>query len=275
MKNTLFPPVSPAWKQFAAAARDKKTVALTGLPDHMAAFAGAKLAEETGLRVLLLTSNDLKATHDADDGQQLLGNRAVCLPGGEIDLTRGASSHESAWRRLETLSRVMQGEVSLLCTSVDAAVQRMGSPVRFRDKTIRLQPGDEYAPQQLVRDLTAITGQKAIITMAKKSVANFKVREGMPVGAKVTLRGDKMWEFLDRLFNVALPRVRDFRGISADGFDGRGNYALGIKEQLIFPEIEYDKIDKIRGMDIIICTTAETDEEAKALLELVGAPFER
>ena len=129
--------------------------------------------------------------------------------------------------------------------------------------------------EAVVRDLTAITGQKAIITIAKKSVANFKVREGMPVGAKVTLRGDKMWEFLDRLFNVALPRVRDFRGINPNSFDGRGNYALGIKEQLIFPEIEYDKIDKIRGMDIIICTTAETDEEAKALLELVGAPFER
>ena len=127
----------------------------------------------------------------------------------------------------------------------------------------------------VVRDLTAITGQKAIITIAKKSVANFKVREGMPVGAKVTLRGDKMWEFLDRLFNVALPRVPDFHGINPNSFDGRGNYALGIKEQLIFPEIEYDKIDKIRGMDIIICTTAETDEEAKALLELVGAPFER
>ena len=129
--------------------------------------------------------------------------------------------------------------------------------------------------EAVVRDLTAITGQKAIITIAKKSVANFKVREGMPVGAKVTLRGNKMWEFLDRLFNVALPRVRDFRGISADAFDGRGNYALGVKEQLIFPEIEYDKIDKIRGMDIIICTTAKTDEEAKALLEQVGAPFER
>ena len=127
----------------------------------------------------------------------------------------------------------------------------------------------------VVNDLTTITGQKAVITKAKKSVANFKLREGMPIGAKVTLRGNKMWEFLDRLFNVALPRVRDFRGISADAFDGRGNYALGIKEQLIFPEIEYDKIDKIRGMDIIICTTAKTDEEAKALLELVGAPFER
>ena len=125
----------------------------------------------------------------------------------------------------------------------------------------------------VVNDLTTITGQKAIITKAKKSVANFKLREGMPIGAKVTLRGDKMWEFLDRLFNVALPRVRDFRGISADAFDGRGNYALGVKEQLIFPEIEYDKIDKIRGMDIVVCTTAQTDEEARELLKLVGAPF--
>ena len=125
----------------------------------------------------------------------------------------------------------------------------------------------------VVSDLTTITGQKAVITKAKKSVANFKLREGMPIGAKVTLRGDKMWEFLDRLFNVALPRVRDFRGISADAFDGRGNYALGIKEQLIFPEIEYDKIDKIRGMDIVVCTTAQTDEEARELLKLVGAPF--
>ena len=104
-------------------------------------------------------------------------------------------------------------------------------------------------------------------------MANFKLREGMPIGAKVTLRGNKMWEFLDRLFNVALPRVRDFRGISADAFDGRGNYALGIKEQLIFPEIEYDKIDKIRGMDIVVVTTAQTDEEARELLKLVGAPF--
>ena len=125
----------------------------------------------------------------------------------------------------------------------------------------------------VVSDLTAITGQKAVITKAKKSVANFKLREGMPIGAKVTLRGNKMWEFLDRLFNVALPRVRDFRGISADSFDGRGNYALGVKEQLIFPEIEYDKIDKIRGMDIVVCTTAQTDEEARELLKLVGAPF--
>ena len=125
----------------------------------------------------------------------------------------------------------------------------------------------------VVNDLTTITGQKAVVTKAKKSVANFKLREGMPIGAKVTLRGNKMWEFLDRLFNVALPRVRDFRGISADSFDGRGNYALGIKEQLIFPEIEYDKIDKIRGMDIVMCTTAQTDEEARELLKQIGAPF--
>ena len=125
----------------------------------------------------------------------------------------------------------------------------------------------------VVRDLSTITGQKAIVTKAKKSVANFKIREGMPIGAKVTLRGDKMWEFLDRLFNVALPRVRDFRGISANAFDGRGNYALGIKEQLIFPEIDYDKVEKIRGMEMIFVTTAKTDEEAKELLRLLGMPF--
>ena len=127
--------------------------------------------------------------------------------------------------------------------------------------------------EAVVSDLTTITGQKAIITKAKKSVANFKLREGMNIGAKVTLRGDRMWEFLDRLFNVALPRVRDFRGINPNAFDGRGTYAMGIKEQLIFPEIEYDKIDKIRGMDIVITTTAQTDEEAKELLTLIGAPF--
>jgi len=124
-----------------------------------------------------------------------------------------------------------------------------------------------------VEDLTAITGQKPVITKAKKSVAAFKVREGMNIGCKVTLRGQKMYEFLDRLFSVALPRVRDFRGINPDSFDGRGNYSLGIKEQLIFPEIDYDKIDKIRGMDIIVVTTAKTDEEARELLTLMGAPF--
>jgi large subunit ribosomal protein L5 len=125
----------------------------------------------------------------------------------------------------------------------------------------------------VIKDITAITGQKAVATVAKKSVANFKLREGMHVGVKVTLRHDRMWEFLDRLFNVALPRVRDFRGISADAFDGRGNYSLGIREQIIFPEIEYDKIEKLRGMNIAICTTAQTDEEARELLRLMGAPF--
>ena len=124
-----------------------------------------------------------------------------------------------------------------------------------------------------VNELTAIAGQKPLVTKAKKSIANFKLREDMPIGAKVTLRQDKMWEFLDRFFNIALPRVRDFRGIQNGGFDGRGNFAMGIKEQLIFPEIEYDKIDKIRGMDIVFTTTAQTDEEARELLELLGAPF--
>ena len=127
--------------------------------------------------------------------------------------------------------------------------------------------------EAVVRDLTTITGQKAVVTKAKKSIANFKLREGMHVGVKVTLRQDRMWEFLDRLFNIALPRVRDFRGISADAFDGRGNYSLGLKEQIIFPEIEYDKIEKLRGMNIAIITTAKTDEEARELLKLMGAPF--
>ena len=127
--------------------------------------------------------------------------------------------------------------------------------------------------ESVVKDISAITGQHAVATVARKSVANFKLREGMKVGVKVTLRQDGMWEFMDRLFNVALPRVRDFRGISADAFDGRGNYSLGIREQIIFPEIEYDKIEKLRGMNIAICTTANTDEEARELLKLMGAPF--
>ena len=126
-----------------------------------------------------------------------------------------------------------------------------------------------------IKDLETITGQKAVVTRAKKSVANFKLREGMPIGCKVTLRGEKMYEFTDRLVNLALPRVRDFRGVNPDAFDGRGNYALGIKEQLIFPEIEYDKGDKARGMDIIFVTTAETDEEARELLTLFGMPFKK
>ena len=129
------------------------------------------------------------------------------------------------------------------------------------------------AIEAIVNDIGAITGQKAVVCKAKKSVANFKLREGMPIGVKVTLRGDKMYEFLDRFFNIALPRVRDFRGINPNSFDGRGNYSTGIKEQLIFPEIEYDKVDKVRGMDICFVTTANTDEEARELLTIMGAPF--
>ncbi|MCI5937292.1 MAG: 50S ribosomal protein L5 [Eubacterium sp.] len=126
-----------------------------------------------------------------------------------------------------------------------------------------------------ISDLETITGQKAVVTRAKKSVANFKLREGQPIGCKVTLRGEKMYEFADRLINLALPRVRDFRGVNPNAFDGRGNYALGIKEQLIFPEIEYDKVDKVRGMDIIFVTTAQTDEEARELLAQFGMPFKK
>ena len=127
----------------------------------------------------------------------------------------------------------------------------------------------------VIAEISQITGQKAVPTTAKKSVANFKVREGMKIGVKVTLRGDRMYEFIDRLFNFSLPRVRDFKGINPDGFDGRGNYSLGLREQLIFPEIEYDKIEKVRGMDIAFVTTAETDEEARDLLTMMGAPFAR
>ncbi len=129
------------------------------------------------------------------------------------------------------------------------------------------------ALDNVIKEITALTGQKAVATTARKSIANFKLREGMKVGVKVTLRQERMWEFLDRLFNVALPRVRDFRGISPDAFDGRGNYSLGLKEQIIFPEIDYDKIEKLRGMNIAICTTARTDEEAREFLRLMGAPF--
>jgi len=131
-------------------------------------------------------------------------------------------------------------------------------------------------PKQLdnaVRDLTIIVGQKPVVTLAKKSIANFKIREGMRIGTKVTLRGDRMYEFLDKLFNVALPRVRDFGGVSAKSFDGRGNFAMGLREQLLFPEIEYDKVDKVRGMDVVIGTNARTDEEARELLRLMGLPF--
>ena len=131
------------------------------------------------------------------------------------------------------------------------------------------------ALENAIRDMETITGQKAVVTKAKKAIATFKIRQGMNIGCKVTLRRDKMYDFATRLFNVALPRVRDFRGVSANSFDGRGNYSMGVKEQLIFPEIEYDKVDKARGMDVIIVTTAKTNEEARALLELLGLPFEK
>ncbi len=132
---------------------------------------------------------------------------------------------------------------------------------------------NQKALDAVIKDISAIAGQKAVATVARKSVANFKLREGQHIGVKVTLRQDRMWEFLDRLLNVALPRVRDFRGINPDAFDGRGNYSLGLKEQIIFPEIDYDKIEKLRGMNIAICTTAQTDEEARELLTMMGAPF--
>ena len=148
---------------------------------------------------------------------------------------------------------------------------------RIEKITLNMGVGEAVADKKVLenaaRDMTAIAGQKPLITKVRKSVAGFHIREGYPIGCKVTLRGSKMYEFVDRLFNAALPRVRDFRGINPNSFDGRGNYALGIKEQLIFPEIDYDKIDKIRGMDIIFVTTAQTDEEARELLSLMGAPF--
>lgn len=148
---------------------------------------------------------------------------------------------------------------------------------RFEKIVINVGAGDAKdnakVIDNIINDLTIITGQKAVPTYAKKSVANFKLRQGMKIGAKVTLRGEKMYEFMDRLFSLALPRVRDFKGINPNGFDGRGNYSLGLKEQLVFPEIEYDKVDKIRGMDITFVTTATTDEEARELLTLMGAPF--
>ena len=148
---------------------------------------------------------------------------------------------------------------------------------RFEKIVINVGAGDakdnSKVIDNIINDLTIITGQRAVPTLAKKSVANFKLRQGQKIGAKVTLRGERMYEFMDRLFNLALPRVRDFKGINPNGFDGRGNYSLGLKEQLIFPEIEYDKVEKIRGMDIVFVTTAHTDEEARELLKLMGAPF--
>ena len=144
---------------------------------------------------------------------------------------------------------------------------------KFDKIVINVGTSDAKDNAKVIEEITLISGQKAVPTYAHKSIANFKLREGMKIGVKVTLRGEKMYEFMDKLFSFALPRVRDFKGINPNGFDGRGNYALGLKEQLIFPEIEYDKIDKIRGMDIVFVTTANTDEEAKEMLKLMGAPF--
>ena len=163
---------------------------------------------------------------------------------------------------------------ALMATFIDRSVMQIP---KLEKIVISVGCGDckdnAKALDAVIKDISAIAGQHAVATKARKSVANFKLREGMNVGVKVTLRHDRMWEFLDRLFNIALPRVRDFRGISADAFDGRGNYSLGLKEQIIFPEIDYDKIEKLRGMNIAICTTANTDEEARELLKLMGAPF--
>ena len=165
---------------------------------------------------------------------------------------------------------------------VDALTKKFGytNPMQIPklDKiVVNMAVGEAKENEKLLetaaKDLEIITGQHPVYTKAKKSIANFKIREGMPIGCKVTLRGDRMYEFLDRLVNLALPRVRDFRGVNPNSFDGRGNYALGIKEQLIFPEIEYDKVDKVRGMDIIFTTTAKTDEEARELLRLFGMPY--
>jgi large subunit ribosomal protein L5 len=171
-------------------------------------------------------------------------------------------------RYRETLRDQLQGELSL------GNVMQVPKPVKV---VVNMGVGeaskDAKALEGAVRDLTIITGQKPLVTKAKKSIAGFKIREGMPIGAKVTLRGDRMWEFLDRLLSIALPRIRDFRGLAPKGFDGHGNFTLGLTEQLVFPEIDYDKIDKVRGMDITLVTSAETDEQGRALLTALGYPF--
>ena len=179
---------------------------------------------------------------------------------------------------MSRLSELYKNEVAPALMTKFAYKSPMQIP-KFDKIVINVGAGDAKENAKvidaIIADLTLISGQKAVPTYARKSVANFKVREGMKIGAKVTLRGERMYEFMDRLFSFALPRVRDFKGINPNAFDGRGNYALGLKEQLIFPEIEYDKVEKVRGMDIIFVTTANTDEEAKELLTLMGAPFAR
>ena len=174
------------------------------------------------------------------------------------------------------LTEVYKNEVAPALMSKFAYKSSMQIP-RFNKIVINVGAGDakenSKVIDKIIEEITLISGQQAVPTYARKSVANFKLREGMKIGVKVTLRGERMFEFMDKLFSFALPRVRDFKGINPNGFDGRGNYALGLKEQLIFPEIEYDKVDKIRGMDIVFVTTANTDEEAKEMLKLMGAPF--
>ncbi|MDD6051890.1 MAG: transcription-repair coupling factor [Clostridiales bacterium] len=212
MKQALFSTTAPAWQRLTEATVEQKTVALTGLPDTMAAFVAAKLADETGKRVLLLSANDLKATHDADDGQQLLGSRCTLLPGGEIDLTRGASSHESAWRRLETLARVTSGEVSLLCTSLEAAIQRMGSADRFAQKTIRLHLGDTIDPQQLIRDLTGMGYERVSMVEGKGQCAQRgDIVDVYPPSGAVSLRIEFFGDEVDsiRAFDTISQRSLD------------------------------------------------------------------
>ena len=212
MKQPLFTPSTPAWERLTAAAGEQKTIALTGLPETMAAFVAAKLADETGKRVLLLSGNDLKATHDADDGQQLLGTRCACLPGGEIDLTRGASSHESAWRRLETLARVTSGEVSLLCASLEAAVQRMGSAARFAQKTIRLHVGDVTEPADLIRSLTGMGYERVSMVEGKGQCAQRgDIVDVYPPAGAVALRIEFFGDEIDsiRAFDTMSQRSLD------------------------------------------------------------------
>ena len=212
MQNPLFTSSSPAWVRLTEATRAGKTLALTGLPESMAAFVAAKLADETGKRVLLLAANDLRATHDADDGQQLLGSRCACLPGGEIDLTRGASSHESAWRRLETLSRVTAGEVKLLCTSLEAAVQRMGSAERFRTQTIRLRVGDTASPADLIRRLTAMGYERVSMVEGKGQCAQRgDIVDVYPPAGAVALRLEFFGDEIDsvRAFDTMSQRSLD------------------------------------------------------------------
>ena len=190
-----------------------------------------------------------------------------------------AAQYVAAYNRCESALSVINEEIKkanvlfVKLSDYYASVGNVKAAKRVRKSLDKFENDNAKALDGVIKEISAITGQHAVATLAKKSVANFKLREGMKVGVKVTLRQDRMWEFLDRLFNVALPRVRDFRGISADAFDGRGNYSLGLKEQIIFPEIEYDKIEKLRGMNIAITTTAQTDEEARELLKLMGAPF--